>query len=171
MWRRRPDDDDIAGAGNHLLAIHHHGCLTGEHDTSFSIGMLMQSRAFPWRKVAQKEGNAGAVGRAFELDAGDGALPLIAAMIAASAVWPSIDETTAALSRISTSGFAKKRRNWRSGPERACTPGSFGPDSARRRAADAAKARANGVSARRLRAILNSQGAGRLMPRKPERTE
>ena len=33
--------------------------------------MLMQSRAFRWRKVAQKEGQAGTVWLAFELDRGD----------------------------------------------------------------------------------------------------
>ena len=42
--------------------------------------MLIQSRAFPWRKVAQKEGNAGTVWLAFELDCGDCAFPLIATM-------------------------------------------------------------------------------------------
>ena len=59
------------GAGNDLFPIDDHRRLTGEHDASFGIGMLMQSRAFPWRKVAQKEGNAGAVRLAFKLDCGD----------------------------------------------------------------------------------------------------
>ncbi len=42
--------------------------------------MPMQSWAFPWRKIAQKEGNASTVWLAFELDCGDCAFPLIATM-------------------------------------------------------------------------------------------
>jgi hypothetical protein len=40
--------------------------------------MLMQPRAFPWRKIAEKEAHAGTVWLAFELDCGDCAFPLIA---------------------------------------------------------------------------------------------
>jgi hypothetical protein len=40
----------------------------------------MQSRTFPGLKVANEKGDAGAVWLAFELDSGDCALPLIAAM-------------------------------------------------------------------------------------------
>lgn len=80
VWRRRPDYDYVAGAGNDLFPIDDHCRLTGEDDASFGIGMLMQSRAFPRLKVAQKEGNAGTVWLAFELDCGDCAFPLIATM-------------------------------------------------------------------------------------------
>jgi hypothetical protein len=76
----RPDYDYVARTGKDLFPIDDHGRLAGEDDTSFGIGMLMQSRAFPWRKVAQKEGNTGTVWLAFELDCGDGAFPLIATM-------------------------------------------------------------------------------------------
>src|SRR5262249_27371459 len=78
--RCRPNYDYVAGAGHDLFPIDHHCRLTGEHDTSFGIGMLMQTRAFPWRKVALKEGDASPVWLAFELDCGDSASPLIATM-------------------------------------------------------------------------------------------
>jgi hypothetical protein len=80
VGRRRPDYDYVAGAGNDFFSVDDHCGLTGEDDTSFGIRMLMQSRAFPWRKVAQEERNAGAVWLAFELDCGDCAFPLVAAM-------------------------------------------------------------------------------------------
>jgi hypothetical protein len=40
----------------------------------------MQARAFPWRKVAQKERNASTVWLAFELNCSDFAFPLILMM-------------------------------------------------------------------------------------------
>jgi hypothetical protein len=76
--RCRPNHDYVAGAGNDLLPIDDYSRLTGEHDTGLGIGMLMQSWAFPWRKVPLKEGNTGTVRLAFELDCGDCAFPLIA---------------------------------------------------------------------------------------------
>jgi hypothetical protein len=78
--RRRPDYDYVASAGYDLFPIDDHCRLAGEDDTSFGIGMLVQSRALPGRKVAQKEGNAGTVWLAFELDCGDCAFPLIATL-------------------------------------------------------------------------------------------
>src|SRR5258708_5761035 len=62
----RPDYDNVAGAGNNLFPIDDHCRLAGEHDTSFGIGMLMQSRALPCLKDANKEGNAGAIWLTFE---------------------------------------------------------------------------------------------------------
>ena len=78
--RRRPDYDDVAGAGTNLFPIDDDCRLTGEDYARFGIGMPMQPRAFPRRKVAQKERNAGTVWLAFELDCGDCAFPLIATM-------------------------------------------------------------------------------------------
>ena len=46
--RCRPDYDYVVGAGNDLFPIDDHSRLTREHDTGFGIGMLVQSRAFPW---------------------------------------------------------------------------------------------------------------------------
>lgn len=40
--------------------------------------MLMQSRTFPWPKIAQKEGKGGTVWLALELDGGDCAFAPIA---------------------------------------------------------------------------------------------
>jgi hypothetical protein len=76
--RCRSDYDYVTGADNDLFPIDDHSRLTGEHETGFGIGMLVQPRAFSWRQVAMKEGNAGTVWLAFELDFGDWALPLIA---------------------------------------------------------------------------------------------
>ena len=78
--RLRSDNDDVARTGNDLFPIHGHCRFAGANDASFGIGMLMQSRTFPRLKVADEERNAGTVGLAFELNRGDCALPLIAAM-------------------------------------------------------------------------------------------
>src|SRR4051794_24404515 len=56
-WR---DYDDVAGADNDLFPVDDHGRLTGEHNASLGVGMLMQARAFAGREVTQKEGNTGA---------------------------------------------------------------------------------------------------------------
>jgi hypothetical protein len=80
MRRLGSDHDDVARTGNDRFTIDGHCRLAGADDTSFGIGMLMQSRAFPGRKVAKEKGNAGTVWLAFELHTGNCAFPLIAAM-------------------------------------------------------------------------------------------
>lgn len=78
--RFRPDDDDVSGAGNNLFPIKNHRRSAGEHYTGLRVRVLMQSRALPRRKIAQKEGNPAAVWFPFELDGGNCAFPLIATM-------------------------------------------------------------------------------------------
>jgi len=74
------DNDDVARTGNDLFPIDGHCQFAGADDASFGIGMLMQSRTFTGLKVTDEKGNAGAVWLAFELNSGDCAFPLIAAM-------------------------------------------------------------------------------------------
>jgi len=76
--RCRPDYDYVTGANNDLFPIDDHRRLTGEHEAGFGIGRFVQPRTLPWAQVAMKEGNAGTVWLAFELDFGDRAFPLIA---------------------------------------------------------------------------------------------
>jgi hypothetical protein len=78
MRRCRSDYDYVTGPNNDLFPIDDHRRFTGEHKTGFGIWMSVQPRTFAWRQVAMKQGNAGTVWLAFELDFGDWAFPLIA---------------------------------------------------------------------------------------------
>jgi len=78
--RFRPNYYYVASTSDYLLPIDSHCCSTGEHDAGFGIGMLMKSRSFPRLKVAMKERDSCTVWVTFELDSGDCAFLLIAAI-------------------------------------------------------------------------------------------
>ena len=80
VWRLGPDNDDVAGTRNNLFPIDGHCRFAGLDNARLGIRMLMQSRTSPGLKVPNEKRDAGTVWLAFELNSGDCASPLIAAM-------------------------------------------------------------------------------------------